>query len=170
MRIRFIFVLALASPMALAPPTFGGTEPLDLKSVAAQRVLSVKVGSPREFPAAFEQLEAYCGHASGLHRVAPEMSLGSSRAFYAAVGFEGEPRETEDIKVLDLPPATVVTRLHKGPYRDLATSIKKLVDDVRNAGYTPDESAWVRLLHFNTPDTTAPANLLTEIQLPVIKR
>src|SRR5205809_547302 len=106
-----LLAVVVSASVSVAP---AATDKLDLKSVAAQRVLSVKVGSPREFPTAFEQLEQYCGRAPGLHAVTPEMSLGSSRVFYAAVGFEGEPRETESVRILELPPATVATRMHRG--------------------------------------------------------
>lgn len=145
------------------------TVKLDLKSVSSQRVLSIRVGSPREFPLAFDKLAQYCGHESDMHPTA-ELSVGSTRAMYAAVAYTGNPRETEDVKVLDLPAATVATRIHKGPYENLPISIKELVDEVRHAGYAPDESALLRLLYRNSPRDNPPENLLTEIQLPVTRR
>jgi effector-binding domain-containing protein len=145
------------------------TAALDLKSVSSQRVLSVRVASPREFPVAFDKLAQYCGHESGLRPTA-ELSVGSTRTMYAAVAYIGDPRETDEVKVLDLPAATVATRIHRGPYEDLPTSIKKLVDEVRHAGYAPDESALLRLLYKNSPRDNPPEDLITEIQLPVMKR
>jgi effector-binding domain-containing protein len=99
------------------------------------------------------------------------MSLGSSRDdLYAAMAFEGSPHETQEVKILELPSATVAALVHRGPYTRLSVSVKKLVEAVRDAGYAPQEKAMLRLLHRNTPEDTAPADLQTEIQIPVIKR
>lgn len=143
---------------------------LDLKSVSTQRVLTVKVGSFAEFPAAFEKLAEYVNSDTELRAIQP-MSLGSSRDdLYAAVAFEGSPHETREVKILELPSATVATLVHRGPYSRLPISVKKLIEAIRGAGYAPQEKAMLRLLHRNTPEDTAPEELLTEIQLPVVKR
>jgi effector-binding domain-containing protein len=142
----------------------------DLKSVSTQRVLTVKVGSFAEFPAAFEKLAEYVDAEADL-RAIQTMSLGSSRDdLYAAMAFEGSPHETQEVKILELPSATVAALVHRGPYTRLSVSVKKLVEAVRDAGYAPQEKAMLRLLHRNTPEDTAPADLQTEIQIPVIKR
>lgn len=167
-RLSVVNVLLFAACCCAAVHADGG---FDLKSVSTQRVLTVKVGSFAEFPAAFEKLAAYVDNETGLRPILPTMSLGSSREdLYAALAFEGEPHETPDVKILELPPATVATIVHRGPYSRLPVSVKRLVEAARDAGYAPQQKAMLRLLHRNTPQNTAPDDLLTEIQVPVIKR
>lgn len=161
-------VILLAA--CFAPPGHADGD-FNLKSVSTQRVLTVKVGSIAEFPAAFEKLAEYVDSDADLRPILPPMSLGSSRDdLYAAMAFEGSPHETREVKILELPSATVATLMHRGPYSRLPVSVKKLVDAIRDAGYAPQERAMLRLLHRNTPQDTAPEDLLTEIQVPVIKR
>lgn len=142
---------------------------LELKSVSAQQVLTIKVDSLSDFPAAFEKLNDYCDSSESFRPIL-RMSLGRSREYYAAVAFEGTAPETSDVKILELPSATVATAIHRGSYYKLPGSVKRLMDAASAAGYAPDEEALLRLLHRNTP-ADGPAELLvTEIQLPVVKR
>lgn len=146
-------------------------ESLSLKTVTAQQVLSVKVGSFREFPAAFDKLTQYCEEDDGIDILSPQMSLGSSENdMYAAVAFEGATRGSSEVKIFELPAATVAVATHQGPYYWLPSSVKKLVNAARNAGYTPDEKLLVRLIHKNNPETTPADELVTEIHLPVVKQ
>lgn len=168
------FLLALAGMACMYAPaaaraTESGHDGLELKSVSAQQVLTIKVASLSGFPAAFEKLEEYCDRQQTFRPVL-RMSLGSSQAYYAAVAFEGSPRESPDVKVIELPPAMVVTALHRGPYYQLPGSVKKLMEAAADAGYAPDESALLRLLHRDIPVPGVAETPVTEIQIPVVKR
>lgn len=169
MRIRSWYLTVLLLAACFFAPVHADGD-FDLKSVSPQRVLTVKVGSFAEFPAAFEKLAEYVDAEADL-RAIQTMSLGSSRDdLYAAMAFEGSPHETREVKILELPSATVATLVHRGPYSRLPWSTKKLIDAVNAAGYAVQEKGMLRLLHRNTPEDTAAADLLTEIQVPVIKR
>lgn len=143
-----------------------GDDALQLKTVSALQVLSVKVGSLGEFPAAFAKLEEHCDREEAF-RPLMRISLGGAREYYAAVTFEGAGRESPEVKLLELPPATVVTAIHRGSYYQLPAAVKRLMHAVTAAGYTPDESALLRLLH-RTPPAADAAEPVTEIQIPVV--
>jgi len=164
-------LVAAAFAVCAAAAVFASPEDrFALKPVPAQRVLIVKVDSVFGFGAAFERLAQYCSREAGVRAVLPQMTLSGARDFFAAVAFEGSPRETEDVRILELPPATVATAIHQGPYRLLPQAVRELTDAVRDAGYAPNERAMLRLLHKNSPENHPPEELVTEIQLPVVPR
>lgn len=145
-------------------------EALDIKPVAGQKVLTVEVASVSEFPAAYDKLAQYCRGTDGLCPTLPRISLGNLERMLAAVQFHGAPHETADVHVYELPPATVATRVHVGPYWQLPWSVRELIDAAEQAGYAPDKNNMLRLVHKNSPEDSPSSDLITEIQLPIVKR
>jgi effector-binding domain-containing protein len=80
---------------------------------------------------------------------------------------EAPPDET-DCGIKHLDPRTVAYAMHRGPYEGIGTTYGELAMWIEANGYKvvgpPEE------LYFSDPDTTAPADYLTEIRFPVARR
>lgn len=160
-RVLLTTTLVISAGLAAAAEEAG-----TVKDIPSQRVLSVKVSQPDGYAPAFGMLvEYYLRRRTQV--VFPQMSLEMDAGSFAAIAFLGEAAETDEVKILDLPAAKVITLIHKGPYDALSASIGRTFAAVGRRGCIPDTAKVLRLLHPNSPDNTAAADLVTEIQLPV---
>jgi AraC family transcriptional regulator len=66
-----------------------------------------------------------------------------------------------------IPAATVVCAQHRGPYAECGHTYAALIAFAKNNGYRPKGTSIERYL--NDPRSVAPADILTEIALPVEK-
>jgi effector-binding domain-containing protein len=129
---------------------------------------------------AFETLGRFMG-ANGL---APG---GPPRAIYNAYSPEGVdvtvafPIRTPaapipaggDVRVALLPGGRTLRFTHTGPYRDLAATYGRITRYLIEAGLMENEEGWAQFMpmweeYVNDPQTTAEAELVTHIHLPLV--
>ncbi len=112
---------------------------------------------------------------------------GPPRAIYNAYGPEGVdvtvaiPIETPaapipaggDVRVALLPATRTLRFTHKGPYSGLATTYGRITQHLIESGMMENEEGWSQFMpmweeYTNDPRTTAEAELVTHIHLPLV--
>ena len=89
---------------------------------------------------------------------------------YYAIGYEGEPEETGQVKTTQLKGGMFASYIYKGNYRDIGEGIGSAFREISKTGkYVPHEKEEVRLLYWNSIDDNYPKDLITEIQIRVKK-
>jgi effector-binding domain-containing protein len=95
------------------------------------------------------------------------MSVGTPPDVYAAIAFTGDVKPSAPVRIIELPAATVAVRTYKGGYAGLRNAVTDAVGELKARGVTVDLTKTLRLLYPNSPDNTAPADLVTDIEIPV---
>lgn len=73
--------------------------------------------------------------------------------------------EASSIEVRNLRPVKVVSLVHKGSYETIGQSYEKLLSYVQKQGL--EINGLMRDIYLNDPNTVKPAEILTEIQIPI---
>jgi effector-binding domain-containing protein len=82
--------------------------------------------------------------------------------------FAGEAQQDGQVGVKEIPAHTVLAAMHQGPYTDVGPVIHTVVEYAVENGY--DIVGPITEIYLNDPNSTPEDELLTEVQLPVIKR
>ncbi len=105
--------------------------------------------------------------------VFPQLSVESKNieGSYYAIGYEGIPKETNDIKTTKLKGGLFASFIFKGNYRSISPAIRSTFKKVLNTeNFIPHPDEEIRLLYWNSIDDNHPKDLITEIQIRVKKR
>lgn len=81
--------------------------------------------------------------------------------------FKGEAKPEGSIKIKQIPAQEVLYTIHKGPYSEVGPAYAALFQYGSEKGYTPLGSPME--IYLNDPAKTPESELLTEVQLPVMK-
>ena len=86
------------------------------------------------------------------------------------IGFSlaGEVYQDSEVGVKEIPAHTVLAAMHQGPYTEVGPVIHAVVDYAVKNGY--DIVGPITEIYLNDPSLTPADELLTEVQLPVIKK
>ena len=104
--------------------------------------------------------------------VFPQFSMESKKikGQYYAIGYEGAPGETDEIKTTRLKGGLFASLVYKGNYREIGPAIGSVFEKISRMGkYAPHHDEEIRLLYWNSIDDNHPKDLITEIQVRVIK-
>ncbi len=104
--------------------------------------------------------------------VFPQLSIESKniKGSYYAIGYKGNPQETKEVKTTQLKGGLFASFIYKGSYRTIGSAIRDTIQKVLKTGkYIPHNDEETRLLYWNSIDDNHPKNLVTEIQLKVVK-
>ena len=102
----------------------------------------------------------------------PQLSIESRniKGSYYAIGYEGNPKETDNIKTLKLEGGLFVSFIFKGNYKKIGPAIRNTFQKVLKTGkYVPHDDEEIRLLYWNSIDDNHPEDLITEVQVRVVK-
>jgi effector-binding domain-containing protein len=145
---------------------------LSFKNVPEQKILYVIHKGSGHIATSFAKLVAYYMKDSTPFTVIfPQMIIQASDAqTWVAIAYTGNAYETNDVKLGKLPAVLVASKIYKGSYEKLSEPIKEAYREIlATRQYVPKEGAPLRLLYWNSPDDNQPQDLITEIQIPVIK-
>jgi AraC family transcriptional regulator len=86
------------------------------------------------------------------------------------IGFsiEGQAVQEDKLGFKEIPEHTVLAAMHIGPYTEVGPVIHALVDYAVKNGY--DVVGPITEVYLNDPNLVSESELLTEVQLPVIKK
>jgi DNA gyrase inhibitor GyrI len=104
--------------------------------------------------------------------VFPQLSIESSviGGRYYAIGYIGNPVETEIVKTTTLKGGVFASYIFQGNYKYISKGIRKTFQKTLKTGkYVPHEKEEIRLLYWNSIDDNHPKHLITEIQVRVRK-
>ncbi len=104
--------------------------------------------------------------------VFPQLSIESSAidGSYYAIGYKGNPIETEIIKTTTLKGGLFASYIYQGNYKYIGKEIRKTFQRVLKTGkYVPHNKQEIRLLYWNSIDDNHPKHLITEILVRVKK-
>ena len=102
----------------------------------------------------------------------PQLSIESRniKGSYYAIGYEGTPQTTNDIKTLKLKGGLFASFIFKGSYKKIGPAIRNTFQKVLKTGkYIPHDDEEIRLLYWNSIDDNHPKDLITEIQVKIVK-
>ena len=106
----------------------------------------------------------------GFEVVFPHLSIDSNRidGSYYAIGYQGHPSETADVKTTTLSGGLFASFIYQGNYRDIGPAIRSTFRRVlKTDGYVPHGDEEIRLLYWNSIDDNHPKDLITEILVRV---
>lgn len=172
-----IFVLCLvwfasSQVSALALPNVGD---FHIKNIVAKDVLYVEHSkSQGHISNSLIKLVQYYLLNAGDHFqvVFPQLSVESRdiAGSYYAIGYQGTPRQTQQIKTVQLEAGLFASFIYKGSYTKLDSAIRATLERIFDTGqYSPHSNREIRLLYWNSIDDNHPAALITEIQIRVTK-
>ena len=104
--------------------------------------------------------------------VFPQLSVESRNIIgsYYAIGFKGKPKESNDVKTTRLQGGLFASFIYKGNYKNIGPSIRKTFQKVlKTEKYVPHSDEEIRLLYWNSIDDNHPRDLITEIQIRIVK-
>jgi effector-binding domain-containing protein len=104
--------------------------------------------------------------------VFPQLSIESRniKGQYYAIGYKGNPEETNEIKRTQLKGGLFASFIYKGNYKEIGSAIRNVFQKVLQTGkYMPHNNEEIRLLYWNSIDDNHPKDLITEIQVRVVK-
>jgi DNA gyrase inhibitor GyrI len=104
--------------------------------------------------------------------VFPQLSIESSvmKGRYYAIGYIGNPVETEIVKTTTLKGGLFASYIFQGNYKYISKGIRKAFQQALKTGkYVPHDKEEIRLLYWNSIDDNHPKHLITEIQVRVSK-
>ena len=101
----------------------------------------------------------------------PQMNIQmSNNETWVAIAYKGEAEETNNVKLSKIPAVLVASKIYKGSYENMNKTIKETFREIlATKQYVPNDDIPLRLLFWNSPDDNLPQDLITEIQIPVIK-
>ena len=102
----------------------------------------------------------------------PQLSVEGSNidGSYYAIGYRGNPKETETVKKTTFKGGLFASYIYKGSYKTVGKAIRKTFQKVLKTGkYVPHDKEEIRLLYWNSIDDNYPKDLITEIQVRVLK-
>jgi effector-binding domain-containing protein len=104
--------------------------------------------------------------------VFPQRSIESKKisGSYYAIGYKGNPKETDEVKTTQLKGGLFASFIFKGSYEKLGFAIRSTFQKVlKTDKYVPHADEEFRLLYWNSIDDHHPKDLITEIQVRVIQ-
>ena len=176
-KLNLLFVFAifwLQTPLshALPLPTPGE---FTIKQVSSQKILYVHhtFGDGHISNSVVKLVQYYLLNANDNYQVVfPQMSIERSdiQGSYVAIGYKGNPAETDIVKTMELKGGLVASYIYKGSYTQIGKAIRgvfrRAVDTHK---YIPAANGEIRLLYWNSIDDNQPENLITEIQVRIEK-
>jgi effector-binding domain-containing protein len=149
---------------------------VSVKDVPEQPVLRVRKQTTMEeigssMGAAFDELMAFMGP-QGIQPAGPPVCVYSGDfdgehggemwiCMPVGAGVEGQGA----VEAVTLPPATMATTVHKGPYDSLSQAYAAVFGWIQEHGHTPAGS--MRDVYLTDPDQVPPEEYLTEVQWPI---
>ena len=146
-----------------------------IKPIDAQKILYVHHTDDGGYisSSVVKLVQYYLYHADENYEVIfPQMSIESDdiQGSYVAIGYKGNPRETDIVKLGRLDGGLVASYIYKGSYTQLSPAIRNVFRKVVDTGkYIPAGNGEIRLLYWNSIDDNRPEDLITEIQVKVKK-
>ena len=104
--------------------------------------------------------------------VFPQLSIESARIHgsYYAIGYRGNPKETETVKTTKAPGGLFASYIYQGNYAAIGIAIRSVFRKILETGrYAPHGDEEIRLLYWNSIDDHHPSDLITEIQVRVLR-
>jgi len=142
------------------------------KDVPEQKILYVVHNGNEHIASSFAKLVAYYNKDSTPFVISfPQMTIQvSDNQTWVAVVYSGNAYETKDVKLGKLPAVLVASKIYKGSYDRIGETIRETIREIlATKRYVPKDGTPLRLLFWNSPDDNQPQDLITEIQIPVIK-
>jgi effector-binding domain-containing protein len=140
------------------------------KRIPQMDIVAVKVDPQKGYAPAFGELvQYYLQHPEAKVKF-PQMSVEVAPDHYAAIAYTGVVHESGAVRIIRLPEAMVATAMYRGDYGGLPAEVRRDIAKLRDQGAVVDTTKVLRLLYMNSPDNTAPGELLTEIEIPVSPR
>ena len=102
----------------------------------------------------------------------PQLSMESRNinGSYYAIEFKGKPKETEEVKTTRINGGLFASFIYRGNYKNIGPKIRNTLQRILKTGkYVPHNSEEIRLLYWNSIDDNYPRDLITEIQIRVVK-
>jgi effector-binding domain-containing protein len=145
---------------------------LSFKDVPEQKVLYVVHKGSEHIASSFAKLVAYYMKDSTPFTVVfPQMTIQvSDNQTWVAIAYTGDAYESSEVKLGHLPAVLVASKIYKGGYEKISETIRETFREILDTKqYVPKDNAPLRLLYWNSPDDNQPKELITEIQIPVMK-
>lgn len=139
------------------------------KQVPSAKLLAVKVDLREGYAPAFGKLVQFYLQHQEANIQYPQMTVGREPEVYAAIAFTGKVQAGGPVQIIELPAATVAEKRYKGAYGGLRNAVIGAIKELKAHGVTVDMTKTLRMLYRNSPDNTPPAELVTDIQIPVLK-
>jgi effector-binding domain-containing protein len=142
------------------------------KNVPDQKILYVIHNGNDHIAASFAKLVAYyMKESTPFSIIFPQMTIQmSNNETWVAIAYKGEAEETNNVKLSKIPAVLVASKIYKGSYENMNKTIKETFREIlATKQYVPNDDIPLRLLFWNSPDDNLPQDLITEIQIPVIK-
>jgi DNA gyrase inhibitor GyrI len=168
--IAAMLVFSLSPALARALPRPGA---LAFKDVPGQSIIYVVHKGPGHIALSFARLVAfYTKDATPYDVVFPQMTIQvSDSETWVAIAYTGAASGSQDVRLASLPAATMASKVCKGSYENLGAAISQAYREIAaTKRYVPAGGVPLRLLYWNSPDDHRPRDLITEIQIPVIRR
>ncbi len=108
----------------------------------------------------------------GYEVIFPQFSMDSYNidGSYYAIGYNGNPIETHEVKMTTLRGGLFASYIYKGSYKTIDKAIRTAFQKALKTGkYVPHDKEEIRLLYWNSIDDNHPKDLITEIQVRVRK-
>jgi effector-binding domain-containing protein len=163
---RALLCLALELPV---PDTF------TIKQIDTQKILYVQHTDNDGYisNSVVRLVQYYLYNADESYEVTfPQMSIERDdiQGSYVAIGYTGNPPETNTVKTGILDGGLMASYVYKGSYTQLGQAIRTVFRKVADSGeYLPAANGEVRLLYWNSIDDNKPEELITEIQIKIEK-
>jgi effector-binding domain-containing protein len=145
---------------------------LSFMNIPAQKILYVVHKGNEPVATSFAKLVAYYMKDSTPFTVIfPQMTIQvSSNEKWVAIAYTGNASETNDVKLKEMPACLVASKVYKGSYDKIGNFIKETYREILTTKqYVPKDDMPLRLLYWNSPDDNQPKDLITEVQIPVVK-
>lgn len=142
------------------------------KNVPEQTILYVIHNGNDHIATSFAKLVAYyMKESTPFSIIFPQMTIQMpNNEIWVAIAYKGEAEETNNVKLTKIPAVLVASKIYKGSYEGISKTIKETFREIlATKQYVPKDDMPLRLLFWNSPDDNLPQDLITEIQIPVIK-
>ncbi len=151
---------------------------VEMKKIGTRTVLAVRhLGPYQNCSVAWEKLCSFAGRHQlingdskfyGVCYDDPEVTDSSKVRYDACLSFEGELKELEEgVRIFSIPEANYAVTLHQGPLDHLKDTYAKLCGHWAPTKGVEFTSAYSIEVYLNDPNTTAPKDLLVEVQMPI---
>lgn len=168
--------LSSSAPTVTGDNTGDAVMPVEIKDRQPMRIAAVQHrGPPKEIGRAFERVVAWAGPRGislppsvGVALYLDDMSITPPQDQRALAGLTVGPEVTEDdvVTIAEVPGGRHAVLLFKGPYAQLNQAYNELFTWLPSSGEEPADRPMFEV-NLNDPRTTPPAELLTEICLPL---
>ena len=145
---------------------------LEFKKIPGKNIIYVVHKGNEHIASSFAKLVSYyLKEETPFKVIFPQMTIKVSDSdTWVAIAYTGEAYESGDVKLGKIPAGIMASKIYKGSYEKIGKAIQDVFREIlATKKYVPKKGEPLRLLYWNSPDDNYPQDLITEIQIPVMK-